>query len=112
MIYICLRGIEHEWIVLSDVYEDKRGEPTYFLPSANTTVHLVQQSPPDHLEQNNAGARIKHLLAGRAIAFILHICLFTLCGSYIGSVNTPQRLFVLIVRSVMSKLFVTILTLQ
>lgn len=50
---------------------------TYLFTSADAPVHFIDESPTDHLEQDKASARVKNLLIGRAIAFILHICMGT-----------------------------------
>ena len=40
---------------------------------AHAPVHLVDEPSADHLEQNNPRTRVEDLLAGRAIALVLHV---------------------------------------
>ena len=47
---------------------------TYLLAGAHTTINLVDQATTNHLEKDDAGAGVEHLLVRRAVRLVFHVC--------------------------------------
>lgn len=90
MVNICLYN------PLSPLFSNVRKHLNYLFSGTDAAIDFVDQTSPNHLEQNKAGSRVKHLFVSRTIAFILEICMGTRTfpvhpnTHYIGNVDFSQ----------------------
>lgn len=65
-------------IALSTVAKrGRRNGSTDFFSRANTPIDFVDELSADHLEENDPGARIQHLLVGGPVRLVLDVCILT-----------------------------------